>query len=389
MINIHLIRSNEYNLSRYWEVVNVLQAFEGPLSFISHEKEIDIDPEFLDEEVVGDKGFYETIPMANYSMADEMIDTDLDVSYKPKKLFTNPFKEKDVLKWKSIFKECNDFRKHNNIAKEDFVILLTERRNELNWFTGGTEKANNLFVHTGYWDYFIDCEHQFPVAYECASSVLRKMMFGSKKELTHGLHEKPIGCMNDFCQEKEQIILKLRTADICLKCVEIINKKGVERTITNQVLEIINGVRKQMLFSNGFSSSSELSKLNITGTYCPKILLPDYGNIEIKLTPLEKTLFLLYLNHPEGIAYHDLVDCKTEIREIYSKLANTGDQAEIEERIEALINPLEGSAKEKISKIKQKFTNKLGAELAANYIIQGPRGDKKEITLDREFVVYQ
>ena len=131
------------------------------------------------------------------------------------------------------------------------------------------------------------------------------------------------------------------------------------------------------------------SKLNITGTYCPKILLPDYGNIEIKLTPLEKTLFLLYLNHPEGIAYHDLVDCKTEIREIYSKLANTGDQAEIEERIEALINPLEGSAKEKISKIKQKFTNKLGAELAANYIIQGPRGDKKEITLDREFVVYQ
>ena len=45
--------------------------------------------------------------------------------------------------------------------------------------------------------------------------------------------------------------------------------------------------------------------------------------------------------------------------------------------------------KAKISKIKQKFTNKLGAELAANYIIQGPRGDKKEITLDREFVVYQ
>ena len=104
MINIHLIRSNEYNLSRYWEVVYVLQAFEGPLTFISHEKEIDIDPEFLDEEVVGDKGFYETIPMANCSMADEMIDTDLDISYKPKKLFTNPFKEKDVLKWKSIFK---------------------------------------------------------------------------------------------------------------------------------------------------------------------------------------------------------------------------------------------------------------------------------------------
>lgn len=80
---------------------------------------------------------------------------------------------------------------------------------------------------------------------------------------------------------------------------------------------------------------------------------------------------------------------QTEIREIYSKLANTGDQAEIEERIEALINPLEGSAKEKISKIKQKFTNKLGAKLAAKYIIQGPMGDKKEITLDREFVIYQ
>ena len=389
MVNIHLIRSNEYNLSRYWEVVCVLQAFDGPLTFISHEKEVDIDPEFLDEEVVGDKEFYETIPLANYSMADEMIDADLNISYKPKKLFKKPFKEKDVLKWKNIFKECDDFREQNSISSVDYVILLTERRNELNWFTGGSEKVNNLFVHTGYWDYFIDCNHQFPVAYECVSSVLRKMMFESKKELSHGLHEKSIGCMNDFCQEKEQIIFKLRTADICRKCVEIINEKGVERTITNQVLEVINGVRKQMLFSNGFSSSLELSKLNIVGTYSQKLLLPDYGNIEIKLTPLEKTLYLLYLNHPEGIAYHNLVDCKSEIKEIYSKLANTGEQAEIEERIEALINPLEGSAKEKISKIKQKFTNKLGAELAANYIIQGPRGEKKEIKLEREFVIYQ
>jgi len=142
------------------------------------------------------------------------------------------------------------------------------------------------------------------------------------------------------------------------------------------------------LFSNGFSSSSGLSKLVITGTYSPKLLLPDYGNIEIKLTPLEKTLYLLYLKHPEGIAYHDLVDNKTEIKEIYSKLANTGYQVDIDERVKALINPIDGSAKEKVSKIKQKFIKKIGTDLSENYIIQGSRGEKKEIKIDREFVTY-
>jgi hypothetical protein len=42
-----------------------------------------------------------------------------------------------------------------------------------------------------------------------------------------------------------------------------------------------------------------LSKLVIDNNN--RIFLPDFGNIEIKLRPLEKALYILYLNHPEGL----------------------------------------------------------------------------------------
>ncbi|HUH33440.1 MAG TPA: hypothetical protein VLZ28_05765, partial [Daejeonella sp.] len=34
-----------------------------------------------------------------------------------------------------------------------------------------------------------------------------------------------------------------------------------------------------------------------------KLFLTDFGNLEIKMSPLPKTLFLFYLRHPEGVAF--------------------------------------------------------------------------------------
>lgn len=388
MLNVHLIRSNEYDLSSYWEVINTLQAFDGPITFIAHEEEIEIAEESLTEEIVGDDDFYKSDPIPESEIMDS-IRFNVNLSYIPKKELIEPIPFKDVISWDEIFKECNEFRVSNNIQHQDFVILLTERRNEKNWFTGGDEKANNLFVHTGYWDYFIETPHQFPVAYECAASTLRKLMFANFKELNEGIHKTSIGCMNDFCEQKEQIVLKLRTADICGNCIDIINHKHIDILLVEQTLNIMDGLRKQMLFKNGFSSSRKPSRLEIVNPpYQCKILLPDYGNIEIKLTPLEKTLYLLYLKHPEGIAYHELIDYKNELTEIYSKLAKTGATEDIENKISALTNPTDSSTQEKISKIKTKFNNALGEVHASNYIISGARGEKKKIKLDREFLLW-
>lgn len=39
-----------------------------------------------------------------------------------------------------------------------------------------------------------------------------------------------------------------------------------------------------------------------------RILLPDYGDREIKMTPLAKAVYLLFLRHPMGIKFKCLPD---------------------------------------------------------------------------------
>ena len=87
MLNVHLIRSNEYDLSSYWEVISTLQAFDGPITFIAHEEDVEIDDEALKEEVVGDDDFYKSDPIKEEDLMSAPIlksEAYRDLSYIPK-----------------------------------------------------------------------------------------------------------------------------------------------------------------------------------------------------------------------------------------------------------------------------------------------------------------
>jgi hypothetical protein len=59
------------------------------------------------------------------------------------------------------------------LQKEDFVILLTEVANEKNWFSAlDPDNLYNGFVHTDDWEHYIDCQPQFPIAYEVIAQIL-------------------------------------------------------------------------------------------------------------------------------------------------------------------------------------------------------------------------
>jgi hypothetical protein len=140
-----------------------------------------------------------------------------------------------------------------------------------------------------------------------------------------------------------------------------------------------------MLFSQNFKQSVPLSKLVIDNR--KRIFLPDFGNIEIKLRPLEKTLFFLYLRHPDGIGLSFLCDYKNELYDIYTSLSSIGDLYEMRNRIDEMVNITSNSAVEKISKIKATFVKAIGDELAKSYYIQGGNGEVKKMELDRGLVV--
>ena len=113
-----------------------------------------------------------------------------------------------------------------------------------------------------------------------------------------------------------------------------------------------------------------------------KIFLPDYGNIEIRLRPLEKALYILFLHQPDGIFLSSLSEHREELYVIYARLSGRGELREMQARIDDMVNALSNSANEKISRIKRVFEEAIGIELAKHYYIRGNAGEVKRISLD-------
>ena len=171
-----------------------------------------------------------------------------------------------------------------------------------------------------------------------------------------------------------------------MDCLEYMSTQNIPGSIFGQVFNIMSSVRESMLFKDRFKLTMVPSKMELRG-HTQKIFLPDLGDIEIRLTPLEKTIYLFFLNHPEGVEMNYLPDHQEEISGIYQQLSNQATNEGIASSVEALVDPLSNSASEKISKIRRKFVAAVGEEMAQEYCIKGPNAGVKTIKLDRDLVV--
>ena len=117
------------------------------------------------------------------------------------------------------------------------------------------------------------------------------------------------------------------------------------------------------------AARGKLSRLVITSDY--RFLLPDLGNVEVDLQPVHKAVYLLFLNHPEGIEFKHLSEYKDELRQWYRKTAKMMDLGKIEESVVHLTNPLDNAINEKCSRIKRAFLDVMDEYAASYYIISG------------------
>ena len=132
---------------------------------------------------------------------------------------------------------------------------------------------------------------------------------------------------------------------------------------------------------------NRLSRLVITKDY--RILLPDYNDMEIKMEPLVKAVYLLFLRHPEGIMFKCLPDYREELARIYSELRPVGLTDKALQSIEDVTNPLLNSINEKCARIRGAFVGQFDDYMAKSYYIDGLRGEPKKIALPRNLVVWE
>ena len=143
----------------------------------------------------------------------------------------------------------------------------------------------------------------------------------------------------------------------------------------------------QYLLEQLIHPDDRLSKLVITKDF--RLILPDYNNMEIKLEPLAKAVYLLFLNHPEGILFKYLPDYREELAKIYNRLKPTGLTDRAIQSIEDVTNPLLNSINEKCARIRGAFVGQFDDHIARHYYIDGHRGEAKKIALPRELVIWE
>lgn len=130
----------------------------------------------------------------------------------------------------------------------------------------------------------------------------------------------------------------------------------------------------------------KISRLTITKEGA--VMLTDY-NKEVRMEPMTKAVFLLFLRHSEGIAFKALPDYRKELAELYVKIKPLGLNDRVIKSIEDVTNPLLNSINEKCSRIKAAFQAEVDASLADQYYITGKSGEQKKITLPRKLVIWE
>lgn len=131
----------------------------------------------------------------------------------------------------------------------------------------------------------------------------------------------------------------------------------------------------------------QMSRLYIDKQF--RIFLPDFGNIEIEMTPLPKTLFLFMLKYPDGVLFKELYRHKQELIYIYGRIGNRSDPDQMLKSINDMTDARSNSVNEKSSRIKEAFLSKVDDRIAAEYYITGQRQEPKKIRLDRRLLQFE
>lgn len=165
-----------------------------------------------------------------------------------------------------------------------------------------------------------------------------------------------------------------------------------EKEVDRLSEEIIANVKRlraigvsEVVIKQLFNKEQKLSRLVITEDY--RIILPDYNNMEIKMEPLPKAIYLLFLNHPEGIRFKDLPNYRDELAKIYLNLTNRNDYYDVCQSIYKVTNPRLNSINEKCSRIKEAFVSRFDDNLARYYYINGAARGPKVIKLERSMII--
>ena len=349
-MNVHIIRDEHCPLAVYQNVFDKLSKSAGLIRFVK-------------------------------SKDDALIQDDTDDMFDEKE--RKSINKYHFLSFSQLYDICENYRKKHNIDTNDHVFLLSGANNYQNWFSNMDHERNNYFVQVTEWELFFGAEIEvsFILCYQVMAWLLKRKLFSSETEVKAAVHTKARGCMMDFCQEKRDITLKIRTADLCPDCLNIIKSKDVPFNFLNQVFSLWEEIRKNIIFRERAEFLNRTGRMIINP---PKktLFFPDYGDIVVRLQPKEMAFYQLFISEASGINMNSLIDHAKTLKHYYFKITGNDDIAATS-NIYAINDNVPSQL---LSNINRKLVGNLGKTLASCYIIERTYNEPHKIRINREYV---
>lgn len=116
-----------------------------------------------------------------------------------------------------------------------------------------------------------------------------------------------------------------------------------------------------------------------------KVLLP-YFKKEVELSHLTKSVYFLFLKHPEGINLKNLEIYKKELLTIYTSVSNQLDHDKMIKSIEDVVNLETKAIYTHLSRIKSAFYKIMDASHANYYIISGNGDEDRKVLFNTKSI---
>jgi len=154
----------------------------------------------------------------------------------------------EPLLWDPLFEAIERYRSDQNVSSTDVVCLLTTIRNEHNWFSAVDPRGRRgIFIHASGWEWITSAPLSAVLSYEVIENVLELGLREQGLGLEEIAHKKPQGCLYDMCGEKRDFTLKLKTADICGRCLAILEHAKATDRLLRQTVAILEDCRRSAI----------------------------------------------------------------------------------------------------------------------------------------------
>ena len=116
-----------------------------------------------------------------------------------------------------------------------------------------------------------------------------------------------------------------------------------------------------------------------------RLLLPDYNNMEIRLAPATMAFYLLFLKHPEGIRFQELIDYRKELYDIYRFTTKSDNKEAIAHTVDVMVAQIDGNQDIQRSRIKAAINNSFRSYICEDYAkwyyLDGKRAEPMKIAV--------